>query len=171
VRIAKILLAVLAAVVVLVVAGVAIVAATFDPNDYKGLVTEQVAARTGRTLTIDENLRLAYFPWLAVETGGITIGSAADFGGAAMPFATVETLAARVKLMPLLERRIEIGTVELTGLTLNLARDADLRGNWQDLVDAASGSAAAATEQPGASAAVPTRGIGIATHINNDGKS
>jgi uncharacterized protein involved in outer membrane biogenesis len=153
-RIAKILFAVLAAVVVLIVAGIAIVAATFDPNDYKGLVTEQVAARTGRTLTIDQDLRLAYFPWLAVETGGITIGSGADFGGAAVPFATVETVAARVKLMPLLERRIEIGTVELSGLTLNLARDAELRGNWQDLVDAA--SASSATTPAPSSAAAPT---------------
>ena len=39
--------------------------------------------------------------------------------------------------MPLLSRRIEIGTIELEGLTLNLARDAELRGNWQDLLDAA----------------------------------
>ena len=55
-----------------------IVASTFDPNDYKGVATDAFTARTGRTLTIDEDLRLAYFPWLAVETGGVTIGSAAD---------------------------------------------------------------------------------------------
>ena len=75
-RIAKILLAAVAALVVLVVVAVVIFASTFDPNDYKGVATDAFTARTGRALTIDEDLRLAYFPWLAVETGGVTIGSA-----------------------------------------------------------------------------------------------
>lgn len=148
-RIVKILLAAVAALVVLVIAGIAIVAATFDPNDYKDVVTDAVSARTGRTLVIEEDLRLAYFPWLAVETGGVTLGSAADFGGAAQPFATVDRLAARVKLVPLLSRRIEIGTVELAGLTVNLARDAALRGNWQDLAELGAQPAAPTAAEDG----------------------
>jgi len=137
-RVAKIALIAVAAIVVLLVVAVVIVASTFNPNDYKGVATDAFTARTGRTLTIDEDLRLAYFPWLAVETGGVTVGSAADFGGAAQPFATARRVAARVKLLPLLSRRVEVGTVELEGLTLNLARDASLRGNWEDLLEAAS---------------------------------
>jgi AsmA protein len=157
-RIAKIVLAVAAAVVALVIVGVVIVAWTFDPNAYKGVVTDQFTARTGRALTIDEDLRLAYFPWLAVETGGVTIGSSPSFGGEAQPFASARRVAARVKLLPLLSRRIEIGTVELDGLTLNLARDASLQGNWQDLVDAASTPRPAAPAEP---AAAPARALAI----------
>jgi uncharacterized protein involved in outer membrane biogenesis len=145
-RIVKISLIAIGALVLLMVAGVAFVAATFDPNDYKGFVTDTFAARTGRALTIDQDLRLAYFPWLAVETGGVTIGGAPAFGPA--PFATVSRVAARVKLMPLLDRRIEIGTVELDGLTLNLARDAALEGNWQDLIDTLNADAQAAPAEP-----------------------
>src|ERR1700752_4297096 len=100
-RVAKILLAVVAGVVVLLLVAVAIVASTFDPNEYKGVATDAFTARTGRTLTIGEDLRLTYFPWLAVETGGVTIGSAAEFGGDAQPFATARRVAARVKLLPL----------------------------------------------------------------------
>jgi uncharacterized protein involved in outer membrane biogenesis len=145
-RIVKILLGAVAAVVVLLVAAVVVVAATFDPNEYKGVATDAFAARTGRTLAIDEDLRLAYFPWLAVETGGVTVGNGANFG--AQPFATVRHVAARVKLVPLLSRRVEIGTVELDGVTLNLARDASLRGNWEDFLAAT--SAAEPTPQPSA---------------------
>jgi len=147
-RLVKIAIGSLAAVVVLLIAAAVLVAALFDPNDYKGVVTDAFTARTGRTLTIDEDLRLAYFPWLAVETGGIVIGSAG--GDASTPFATVTRAAARVKLLPLLSRRVEIGTVELEGLTLNLARDAELRGNWQDLVDAASSDPAGVSSDPAA---------------------
>jgi AsmA protein len=136
-RIVKIVLAAVAAIVVLLIVAVVIVASTFDPNDYKGVAANAFTARTGRMLTVDEDLRLTYFPWLALETGGVTIGSAPEFGGDAQPFATVRRVAARVKLLPLLSRRVEIGTVELEGLTLNLARDAALRGNWEDLLTAA----------------------------------
>ena len=152
-RVAKIVLVAAAALVSLLIVAIVIVASTFDPNEYKGVATDAFAARTGRTLTIDEDLRLAYFPWLAVETGGVTIGSAPELGGAAQPFATARRVAARVKLLPLLSRRVEIGTIELEGLTLNLARDASLRGNWQDLVDAASAPARSAPAEPGATEA------------------
>ncbi|HVJ30849.1 MAG TPA: AsmA family protein, partial [Gammaproteobacteria bacterium] len=136
-RIAKFLALGVAAIVVLLVVAVAIVASTFDPNDYKGVAANAFTARTGRTLTVEEDLHLTYFPWLALETGGVTIGSAAEFGGDAQPFATARRVAARVKLLPLLSRRVEVGTVELEGFTLNLARDANLRGNWEDLLAAA----------------------------------
>ncbi len=159
-RVTKIVLGAVAALVVLLVVGVAIVAWTFDPNAYKGVMADQFTARTGRTLTIDEDLRLAYFPWLAVETGSVTIGNAAAFGGPVQPFASARRVAARVKLLPLLGRRVEIGTVELEGLTLNLARDASLRGNWEDLVDAAN-SPQASAPAPGGEQASPVRKLAI----------
>src|SRR6185503_18299621 len=149
-RVVKIVLAAVAAIVVLLIVAVVIVASTFDPNDYKGVAAKAFTERTGRMLTVDESLRLTYFPWLALETGGVTIGSAPEFGGDAQPFATVRRVAARVKLLPLLSRRVEVGTVELEGLTLNLARDATLRGNWEDLLAAAEKPAPAPDAEPGA---------------------
>src|SRR5499427_3219882 len=155
----KIVLGSLAVLVLLIVIAGMVVAAFFDPNDYKGVATDAFTARTGRTLAVEQNLKLSYFPWLAVETGGVTIGNAKGFGGETAespPFATIERVAARVKLMPLLHKQIEIGTVEIGGLKLNLARDAKLRGNWQDLLDAAKSPPA----EPGA-AAPGTGGAGV----------
>ena len=152
----KIVLGVLAALVVLLVLAGVLVASFFNPNDYKGVAADAFTARTGRKLAVTQDLKLSYFPWLAVETGGITIGNAPGFGGDSAespPFATIEHLAARVKLMPLLHKQIEIGTVQIDGLKLNLARDAKLRGNWQDLLDAAKAPPAEAGAAPAASAA------------------
>jgi uncharacterized protein involved in outer membrane biogenesis len=148
----RIVIAVLSAVAALLVIAAVLVAAFFDPNDYKGVVTDAFAARTGRSLAIERDLELSFFPWLAVETGGITVGNAPGFGGdgapGSAPFATIERAAARVKLLPLVRGRVEIGTVELDGLRLNLARDAQLRGNWQDLADAAAPQSDAAAVGP-----------------------
>jgi len=157
----KIVLGVLAGLVVLLVVAAVLVASFFNPNDYKGVAADAFTARTGRKLAVAQDLKLSYFPWLAVETGGITIGNAPGFGGDAAdnpPFATIGHLAARVKLMPLLHKQIEIGTVDIDGVKLNLARDAKLRGNWQDLLDAAKAPAAG----PGAASAAPAAdGTGV----------
>ena len=69
-RVVKIAGAAVAALVLLLVIGAAIIAALFDPNDYKGAVADAFREHTGRTLTIDRDLKLDFFPWLAVETGG-----------------------------------------------------------------------------------------------------
>ena len=63
-RVAKILLGVVGAVIVLLVVAVVIVASTFDPNEYKGVATDAFTARTGRTLTIDEDLRHAVLDYV-----------------------------------------------------------------------------------------------------------
>ena len=153
----KIVLGVLAGLVVLLVLAGVLVASFFNPNDYKGVAADAFTARTGRKLAVTQDLKLSYFPWLALETGGISIGNAPGFGGDTAenpPFATIEHLAARVKLMPLLHKQIEIGTVEIDGLKLNLARDTKLRGNWQDLLDAAK-------SPPPDAGAAPADGAGV----------
>lgn len=134
-RALKIALGVIAGLALLLIAAALLVAYRFDPNDYKRYATDAFAARTGRTLALEDDLSLTFFPWLAVQAGGIAVGNAPGFGSE--PFATVERAAVRVKVLPLLTRRIEIGTVELDGLVLNLARDDARRGNWQDLLDLA----------------------------------
>jgi AsmA protein len=142
-RLAKIFGAILGIVAALLVLGALVVAWLFDPNDYKGYVAELFETRTGRTLAIEQDLKLSYFPWLAVETGGVTVGNSAEFATLNEPFATAERAAARVRLLPLFSRRIEIGTVELEGLALNLARDAEGLGNWEDLLAPGAGETAA----------------------------
>jgi AsmA protein len=128
----KILAIVLGGIVALFVIAAVAISALFDPNDYKDTITAQVQARTGRTLTLDGDLSLSYFPWLGVETGKATLGNAPGFGD--QPFATLEHVNVHVRLMPLLERRVEAGKVVIDGLRLNLARNAEGVGNWEDLL-------------------------------------
>ena len=117
--------------VVLVVAAVLILPQVVDPNDYKEEIIAGVKQRTGRDLTIDGRIDLSVFPWLGVETGAVTLGNAKGFEGTA--FAAVKGAAVRVKLMPLLSRRLEVDTIGLKGLELNLTRLKNGTGNWDDL--------------------------------------
>jgi AsmA protein len=134
-RALKVAAIVVAAVIgVFVIAAIALVA-LFDPNDYKGVAASYVQQRTGRTLAVDEELSLDFFPWLALQTGGITVGNAPGFDDE--PFARIASISARVKLMPLFAGAVEVGGIDIDGIELNLARDADLRGNWEDLASLA----------------------------------
>ena len=103
----------------------------FDPNKYKAEIITAVHKATGRELTIQGDLKLSLFPWLGVETGVMTLNNLPEFGR--QPFTKVDAAAIKVKLLPLLHKDVEVDTVTLNGLYLNLIRTAAGHGNWEDL--------------------------------------
>jgi AsmA protein len=127
------------AVLLVIVVGVLVgVGYLLNPNDYKGQIAAAVTKATGRTLTLDGNLALSTFPTIRIQVGSATLSNAQGFGPA--PMAKIGGAELQVSLWPLLFGKVEIGTARLSGLELNLARDARGRNNWQDL----GGGAAAA---------------------------
>jgi AsmA protein len=101
-----------------------------DPNDYKDRIAQQVKSSTGRELTLSGPIKLSVFPWIALELGPVSLGNPPGFP--AQPFAAVQHLSLRVKLLPLLRKELEIGQLEIDGLDLRLLKNAAGRGNWQD---------------------------------------
>ncbi|MBA4742940.1 MAG: AsmA family protein [Azoarcus sp.] len=127
----RIVAIVVAVVVVLLGAAAAYLAFVFDPNDYRDRIESEVEERTGRSLAIEGELSLSVFPWIGVEIGPTQLGNAAGFGDA--PFARVEQVEVRARLMPLLRQEVEVDRVVLRGLDVNLVRKADGSTNWDDL--------------------------------------
>lgn len=117
--------------VVLVLVAVVVLPMVIDPNDYKEEIVAKVNEETGRRLSIEGDLKLSVFPWLGVEIGKMELSNAEGFGE--KPFAAVSHAAVHVKLMPLLSRQLEVSSLELDGLQLNLARAESGRTNWDDL--------------------------------------
>jgi AsmA protein len=103
----------------------------FDPNDYKDEIAQKVKEQTGREFTLKGDISLSVFPWLGMEIGEASLGNAPGFG--AEPFAAVRAAELRVKLLPLLRREIQIGTVVLDGLALRLQKNAVGQNNWDDI--------------------------------------
>ncbi len=116
----------------------------FDPNDFREEIAAEVSKETGRDLTIDGDVSLAIFPWLAIEVGPATLGNAPGFGD--QPFAEFDRAKLSIQLLPMLLRReIAIGAAELETLELNLQVNAQGYNNWDDLIadkDAAGDEAA-----------------------------
>ena len=104
-----------------------------DPNDYRDDITAAVQNATGRELNIEGDLSLSLFPWLGLSLGETRLSNAAG-EGVEKDFARVESVDINVKLLPLLQQRIEMKTLHLRGLRVNLSRTADGRSNWGDLL-------------------------------------
>lgn len=142
-RLMRVLLSVITLVVVLLVVAVVVVTLYlklyFDPNDYKGWLSQEVKERTGRDLQIKGNIDLSVFPWLGVEVGKIALGNAPGFEEPV--FASADRTQIRVKLLPLLRKELEMDTVSLYGLNLRLARDKQGHNNWEDLIQPKTGEA------------------------------
>ena len=117
--------------VLLLAAAAVILPMVVDPNDYKPQIVAAAKQKLGRDLAIEQDLSLTVFPWLGIETGGVRVGNAAGF--AEQPFAEIDQLGLKVKLMPLLSQQIEVDTLVVKGLRLNLEKDASGKTNWDDL--------------------------------------
>jgi AsmA protein len=159
--------ALVAILAVLLVLAAVILPLVIDPNDYKDEIAAEVAKHTGRTLNIEGDMALSVFPWLGLEIGRTQLSNAAGFDDPYM--ARMETVQVRVKLLPLLKKQLEVDTIRLIGLKLNLARDMDGRTNWSDLAevpaadaDRAEGTAAGGGEGGNGLASLAIGGIEVA---------
>jgi AsmA protein len=132
-RIAKYFLWLVAGFAVLFALTALLVYLFFDANDFREEIANSVKNQTGRELTIEGDISLQLFPWLAVEVGKSTLGNAPGFG--AEPMATFDKASFSVRLLPaLLRREIVVGAADIEALHLNLEIDAHGRSNWADLV-------------------------------------
>ena len=116
--------------IVLLVIGVGIITATFDPNKYKGDITKVVKEKKDRTLAIPGDLKLAVFPKLGVELGALTLS---EFKSD-KEFVKLDGAKVYLELMPLLRKEIVVDKVEVNGLNANVVRGKDGKFNFDDLL-------------------------------------
>lgn len=124
---------VIACIIVAIIILVIVLPFVINPNDFKPQIVRAVHNKTGRELSIPGNIKLSIFPWLGAEIGQMSLSNAPGFGNT--PFASINEADIHVKFWPLLRGKIEVGTVKLDGLNLDLERNANGRSNWQDILD------------------------------------
>lgn len=127
-------------------------------DKFKQDIIAQVKQKTGRDLSIDGDLNLSVYPWAGVNLQQVTLSNAQGFGD--KPFLKADSLALRIKTMPLLKQQYELDTLRLHGLELNLAKNKDGVSNWDDLASGASEDQHR-DKQPSSFAAVILGGVDI----------
>jgi AsmA protein len=120
-----------AGVVALMALAIAWLLLWFDPNQYKPDIEKLVKDQTGRTLTLQGDLKLSFWPSLAVELGKTSLGNAPGYGD--VPMLSVDQVRLGVKVWPLLHKQVQVGAIELDALAASLTKRSETENNWSDL--------------------------------------
>ena len=115
-------------VIALIIVGV--VAATFNPNDYKPLIVKLVQEKKQRTLNIEGDIKLAFWPKIGANLGKISLS---EHKGD-KEFAAVDGLQVSLALLPLLQKELIVDTIYIDGARANIVRYEDGSTNFDDLL-------------------------------------
>jgi AsmA protein len=141
----------LAVLLLVVIAAVAVLLATFDVDRYKPQIEQAAHDKLDRTLKLDGRLSLSVFPTIALALPHTTLSE----HGSDAPFLSFDKARVSLALLPLLSRRLEAGTASLYGLRATIERRADGTSNIDDLTGGA-GSKAKTEPSPPQSGGQPT---------------
>ena len=109
---------------------IALVTATFDPNDYKPLIVKLMQEKKQRTLKIEGDIKLAFFPRLGVDLGRFSLSER----NSTEEFAAVESARVSLALLPLLRKELVVGQIRVAGARARLVRYEDGSTNIDDLL-------------------------------------
>jgi AsmA family protein len=124
----KIVLMTLGALLASLLIGLAYLSTLISPAKLTQMLVLEVREATGRELTIAGPVRLGFFPKIAVSAEQVSFSNATWAKKPQM--ASLEKVALEISLLPLLGSRIEVSSIQLVGLTLNLETNAKGDGNW-----------------------------------------
>lgn len=113
-----------------VVAGAGYLAATFNPNEYKQQIIQSVQDSKQRTLHLDGDISLSFFPSIGANLGKVSLSEYKS----EQKFASVETARVSLALLPLLSKHVVVSEVLVSGLTATLVKHRDGTTNIDDLL-------------------------------------
>ncbi|MBI5006351.1 MAG: AsmA family protein [Nitrosomonadales bacterium] len=134
----------------LVAAAIAFLALTFDPNSYKPQIIQAVKDSKQRTLKLDGDIKLHFFPSIGVSLGGVSLS---EFQSE-QEFAAVESASVSLKLLPLFSKRIVVDEIAVSGVKARLIKYRTGKTNLDDLMSKEE-PPAAPTSTPAAPAGMP----------------
>ncbi|HWY59448.1 MAG TPA: AsmA family protein [Terriglobales bacterium] len=128
-------------VVVVIVLGVGILLAVFNPNDYRGTIQTKLEQQLNRKVSLG-NMSLGLFP-LRFKVANLSIADDAKFNSNT-PFIQAQELSVSVKLLPLLSKKVEVDSLGLDRPSVDLIKNAQGVWNFASLGQKSSPEASAA---------------------------
>jgi AsmA protein len=118
------------AILVAFLALVALVAATFNPNDYKPLIVKLVQEKKQRTLTLEGDIKLTFFPRIGADLGKLALSE----HNSDKEFAAVDSARVSLELLPLLKKQLVVDRIRIDGIRARLVRYPDGTTSIDDLL-------------------------------------
>ncbi len=109
-------------------------------------IEKQLSQATGRSFAFGPDLAVSFFPWLSISFSDMKIGNPPGF--LSDDFVQVRTFEARIKVLPLLRKQIQISRFVVGGLSVNLEKNGSGQANWEFGRDKASGTSSETAPWP-----------------------
>lgn len=116
--------------VLLMAGAVAYIALTFDPNAYKPQIIQAVKDSKQRTLKLDGDIKLYFFPSIGVSLRKVSLS---EFQSE-QEFVSVESASVSLKLLPLLAKQLVVDEVAVSGVKAQLIKYKNGKTNLDDLL-------------------------------------
>jgi len=127
----KWLLIVVGALVALVIVALVVIPMFVDVQEYKPEIEKKVSEMTGRTFTINGDLKLSLFPWVGLAFSDLHLGNPPGFKE--KDLLSIESFEAKVRLIPLISKHIQVKRFIVEGLRLVLEKNKSGQANWEGL--------------------------------------
>ncbi len=127
-KLLKILLWIILVIVILLVLGVLALVFFVNPNSFKPQITKAFYQATGRQLSIPGKLSWTFYPNVGIKTDKVMIDNPAGYSS--KTFAQIDGANISVALLPLLSSHIEVESLSLHGLSVNLIQKDLKHNNW-----------------------------------------
>jgi AsmA protein len=120
---------VIASLVVIIIAAILIIPRVVDVQKYKPELEKRIALASGRPFSVSDDLRLSVFPWAGISFSDLQLGNVKGFKE--KDFLKVKSFEARIKLLPLLFKDIQVKKFILNEPRMVLVKNKDGRVNWE----------------------------------------
>jgi len=120
---------VIASLVVIIIAAILIIPRVVDVQKYKPELEKRIAQASGRPFSVSDDLRLSVFPWAGISFSDLQLGNVKGFKE--KDFLKVKSFEARIKLLPLLFKDIQVKKFILHEPRMVLVKNKDGRVNWE----------------------------------------
>lgn len=135
-----------AGLVALVAGAIAYIALTFDPNTYKPQIIQAVKDSKQRTLKLDGDIKLHFFPSIGVSLSKVSLS---EFQSE-QEFASIDSASVSLKLFPLLFKQLVVDEVSVHGVKAQLVKYKNGKTNLDDLLGKESTPAPVSASAPAA---------------------
>jgi AsmA protein len=117
-------------VIALLLAAVAFIALTFDPNSYKPQIIQAVKDSKQRTLKLEGDIGLHLFPSISLSLGKVSLSEYQS----EQEFISVDSASVSLKLLPLLVRRLVVDEIAVSGVNARVTQYRDGKTSIDDLL-------------------------------------
>jgi AsmA protein len=130
-RTIKWIVSIIGVFVLLVLIAIVIVSLVVDVEKYKPLIETKVSEATGRSFTLGGPLEPSLFPWVGLQLSDLHLANPSGFEE--KDFLSVKSFEVRVKLLPLMLRKIEVKRFVMDAPRIVLEKAKDGSAGWQGL--------------------------------------